>query len=282
MKNWKKLICIGMAAAAATAILAGCGTSNTPASGQKKVLRIANECSYAPYNWSQPTDANGAVKIKGTNEYANGYDIIIAKKIADAIGADLEVQKIEWDGLAPAVVSGKIDMAIAGMSITEKRKQSVDFTKPYYYANIVALVKADGPYANAKSLADLSGATATSQLNTIWYDMIDQVPNVNKLPAIDNVPGMIVSLDSGKCNLVVCDKPTAEAAAFANKGLKMLTMDEANGFKASKEDVEIGIAVRKGNTELEDAVNKVLSQMTPEDFDKIMKEAIEEQPLASK
>lgn len=264
----------------AMAVTAGCGGGDKKADSGKKVLKVGMECAYAPYNWSQPSADGGAVKIAGSNEYAYGYDVMIAKKLADSMGADLEIHKIEWDGLAPAVVSGKIDAAIAGMSITSKRKESVDFTKPYYYATVVALVKKDSPQAQAKSVADLKGSVATSQLNTIWYDQIDQVPDVKKLPAIDNVPGMIVALKSGKCNLIVTDIPTAKAAAFANPDLTMVTFPEGQGFKTSKEDVEIGIAIKKGNKELADAMNKVLGGMTEADFNKIMDEAIKKQPLA--
>ena len=223
---------------------------------------------------------NNAVKIAGSNEYAYGYDVMMAKKLADSMGADLEIHKIEWDGLAPAVVSGKIDAAIAGMSITSKRKETVDFTKPYYYATVVALVKKDSEQAKAQSVADLKGSVATSQLNTIWYDQIDQVPDVKKLPAIDTVPGMIVALTSGKCNLIVTDIPTAKAAAFANPELTVLNFEEGKGFKTSREDVEIGIAVKKGNTELVKAMVAVLEKMTAADFDKMMDEAIKKQPLA--
>lgn len=275
----KAAICMGMMALMIVA--AGCGGGGDK-DKKEKVFKVGMECAYAPYNWSQTSADNGAVKIAGSNEYANGYDVMIAKKLADSMGAKLEVYKMEWDGLAPAVVSGKIDAAIAGMSITSKRKQSVDFTKPYYYASVVALVKADGPYANAKSVADLKGAVATSQLNTIWYDQIDQVPDVQKLPAIDNVPGMIVALRSGKCNLIVCDIPTAKAAVFANPDLKMLQFADDKGFKTSREDVEIGIAVKKGNKELTEALDKVLGGMTEADFNKIMDEAIKIQPLAQK
>jgi putative lysine transport system substrate-binding protein len=194
----------------------------------------------------------------------------------------LEVNKIEWDGLAPAVMSGKIDAAIAGMSITAKRKQSVDFTKPYFYATVIALVRADSPQAKAQSVADLKGSSATSQLNTIWYDQIDQIPNAKKLPAIDNVPGMIVALESGKCDVIVTDIPTGKAAVFANPKLKVLNFAEGKGFKTSQEDVEIGIAIKKGNTELKTALDKVLGGMKPADFDKMMDEAIQKQPLAKK
>lgn len=263
--------------AASMIFAAGCGGDKA---SDKKVLKVGMECAYAPYNWSQNSADGGAVKIAGSNEYAYGYDVMMAKKLADSMGAELEIQKIEWDGLAPAVVSGKIDAAIAGMSITSERKQSVDFTKPYYYANVVALVRKDTPQAKATSVEELRGATATSQLNTIWYDQIDQVPEVNKLPAIDNVPGMIVALTSGKCNLIVTDIPTAKAAAFANPELTVLQFPEDKGFKTSKEDVEIGIAIKKGNKELKDAMDAVLGKMTPADFDKMMDEAIQKQPLA--
>lgn len=276
--NLRKLALCAVAGVMAASMIfaAGCGDK----ASDKKVLKVGMECAYAPYNWSQNSADGGAVKIAGSNEYAYGYDVMMAKKLADSMGAELEIQKIEWDGLAPAVVSGKIDAAIAGMSITSERKQSVDFTKPYYYANVVALVRKDTPQAKATSVEELRGATATSQLNTIWYDQIDQVPEVNKLPAIDNVPGMIVALTSGKCNLIVTDIPTAKAAAFANPELTVLQFPEDKGFKTSKEDVEIGIAIKKGNKELKDAMDAVLGKMTPADFDKMMDEAIQKQPLA--
>jgi len=263
---------------------AGCGGDEKKDEGAKapKVFKVGMECAYAPYNWSQTDDKNGAVQIAGSSEYAYGYDVMIAKKLAEAMGAKLEIHKMEWDGLAPAVVSGKIDAAIAGMSITSKRKESVDFSKPYYYADVVALIKKDGPYAQAKSVADLKGATATSQLNTIWYDVIDQVPEVNKLPAIDTVPGMIVALASGKANLIVCDIPTAKAAAYANKDLTVLYFEENKGFKVSQEEVEIGIAIQKNKPELKKALDDVLGKMTKDDFNKLMDEAIAKQPLTQK
>lgn len=168
LKRFAQLALCGLMLVAMV-VMAGCG-GDKKADSNKKVLKVAMECAYAPYNWSQTSAEGGAVKIAGTNEYAYGYDVIMAKKLADSMGADLEIHKIEWDGLAPAVVSGKVDAAIAGMSITSERKQAVDFTKPYYYATVVALVKKDSPQAQAKSVADLKGSIATSQLNTIWYD----------------------------------------------------------------------------------------------------------------
>lgn len=279
MKFSKKLLTMALCALmlVTMALAAGCGGDKKTS---KKVLKVGMECGYAPYNWTQTNADNGAVKIAGSSEYALGYDVMVAKLMAEAVGAELEIHKIEWDGLAPAVASGKIDAAIAGMSITSKRKESVDFTAPYYYATVVGLVKKDSPQAQAKSVADLKGSIATSQLNTIWYDQIDQVPEVTKLPGIENVPGMIVALTSGKCNLIVTDIPTAMAASFANKDLAVLEFAEGKGFKTSKEDVEIGIALKKGNTELKKAMDAKLTKMTEADFKKMMEEAIKKQPLA--
>ena len=99
------------------------------------------ECAYAPYNWTQPDDSNGAVPISGSNEYAYGYDVMMAKKICEELGYDLEIVRLDWDSLIPAVTTGQADCVIAGQSITSERLQAVDFTVPYYYASIVTLVK---------------------------------------------------------------------------------------------------------------------------------------------
>lgn len=105
-------------------------------------LKISMECAYDPFNWTQTTDANGAVPIKGsTNTYANGYDVQIAKYIAAELGMSLEIIANEWDSLIPAVKSGAVDGIIAGMSPTEERMKEVDFTSCYYRSNLVIVYK---------------------------------------------------------------------------------------------------------------------------------------------
>jgi putative lysine transport system substrate-binding protein len=280
MQKMKKMITLVLCFAmfASLVVLTGCSSDKKEAS--KKVLKVGMECGYAPFNWTQTTDANGAVKIAGTSEYAYGYDVIMAKKLAESMGYDLEIHKIEWDGLAPAVSTGKVDAVIAGMSITSKRKESVDFSSVYYNASIVALTQKDSSFANAKSVADLQGAVATSQLNTIWYDLIKQIPDAKIQPAIDNVPGMIVALTSGKVQVLVLDKPTAMAAAFSNPNLVMLDFKDGKGFEASQEDVEMGIAVKKGNSDLLKQLNEKLGSISEGERNKMMEEAIQKQPLS--
>lgn len=276
MKRLKNLIAVALCVVTVT-LLVGCGSKSA---SEEKVLRVGMECGYAPFNWTQTDDANGAVKIKGSDEYAYGYDVMMAKKIADKIGYKLEVNKMEWDGLVPGITSGKIDASIAGQSITAERLQSVDFSDVYYKASIVAITKKGTAYENAKSVADLKGAVCTSQLNTVWYDMLKQIPDANIQPAIDTVPALMVALDSGKANAIVTDKPTAMAAAYSNPNLVVLDFEGDKAFKASDEDVNMGIAVKKGNKELTDKINKALSEITEDERNKMMEEAIKVQPLA--
>ncbi|MBE6635191.1 MAG: transporter substrate-binding domain-containing protein [Ruminococcaceae bacterium] len=104
-------------------------------------LKIAMECAYDPFNWSQTTDANGAVKISGSDLYANGYDVQIAKYIAAELGMALEIYAVEWDSLIPGLQAGTYDAIIAGMSPTDDREEVVDFTDCYYNSNLVVIYK---------------------------------------------------------------------------------------------------------------------------------------------
>lgn len=246
-------------------------------------LTVAMECSYAPYNWTQPTDANGAVQIKDSPDYAYGYDVMMAQYLADKLGMKLEIVKLDWDSLVTAVQSGTVDCVIAGQSITAKRLKQVDFTTPYYYASIVCLVKADGAYAGATGVADLSGATCTSQQATVWYDVcLPQIKDANVLAAMESAPAMLVALTSGRCDLVVTDMPTAMAACIAYPELKLLdfTGSEDN-FDVSDEEINIGISLQKGNSELLGKLNEALATLTTDDFTRMMDEAIAVQPLSN-
>ena len=266
-----------------TACSGGEESSTAAKSGlEDGVLTVAMECAYAPYNWTQADDSNGAVPIKDSNNYANGYDVIIAKKLAEELGVELEIVKSDWDSLIPAVQSGTVDCVIAGQSTTADRMQQVDFTEPYFYATIVTLTKSDSQYASAASVADLSGATATSQMNTIWYNnCLPQIPDANILPAQADAPAMLVALNSGTCDIVVTDKPTGLAACVAYPDFTMLDFTGTEGeFEVSDEDINIGISLKKGNTELKEKLDSVLSTMTEEDFTELMDQAISVQPLS--
>lgn len=265
-------------------VLTGCQNQTEEKNGENtKVLRVGMECAYAPYNWAQADDSNGAVPISGSSEYAYGYDVMMAKFLAEKLGYELEIYQIDWDSLPVALQSNKIDCVIAGQSITSERLETVDFTTPYYYASIVGLTKSDSKYANATGVSDLEGVTCTSQINTVWYDTcLPQIKNANILPAMEVASQMLVALDSGKTELVVTDMPTAMAATKVYENFTILdfTNSEKDNFEVSDEEINIGISVRKGNTELLNELNTALAELDTTDFEEMMNTAISVQPLS--
>lgn len=264
--------------------LSGCIVDSSAHSGvEDGVLTIAMECGYAPYNWTQTDDSNGAVLIKDTSDFANGYDVMIAKRICEANGWELEVVRSDWDSLVPGVQTGVIDAVIAGQSMTEERSKQVDFAGPYYYASFAILVKKDSPLANATSIKDFGGYKGTAQSATIWYsDCLPQMDGAKIQTAAESAPAMIMGVETGVFDFVVTDLPTATGATIAYDDLKMLDFTGTDGdfvFDNREELVNIGISLRKGNTVLKDAIDNYLSTLTVEDFNEIMDEAIRVQPL---
>jgi len=254
----------------------GASSENVKSSGSN-TFRVGMECGYAPFNWTQQGDANGAVKIEGTAEYAGGYDVEIAKRIAEGLGKELVVVKIEWDGLVPALTSGMIDAIIAGMSPTEERKQTIDFSDIYYESDLVMVVKKGSKYENATSLKDFKGAKITAQLNTFHYTVIDQIEGVNKQNAMDNFPAMRVALQAGMIDGYVSERPEGVSAQAANPDFKMVEFTD--GFKTSPEDTAIAVGLRKGS-DLTGKINEILKGISHEERLQIMDQAIQNQPAA--
>ena len=265
------------------------GESSQTAAGtgvEDGVLTVGMECAYAPYNWMQMDDSNGAVPISNVQgSYANGYDIMIAKKICEENGWELEVVSSAWDSLVPGVQSGTLDACIAGQSMTADRMSQVDMAGPYYYATIVCVTTKDSPYADAQSIADLAGGKCTAQSGTIWYDScLPQIDGAEFASPAETAPAMIMSLQTGTVDFICTDMPTAMAAAEKDPDLVILDFSGTDGdFQFASEEeraenVNIGISVRKGNTELLDAMNDVLGGMTESDFNSLMEEAIAIQP----
>ena len=275
----KKILCVLMAVAMLVCMTA-CGSAGK--SGvEDGVLTVGMECAYAPYNWTQTDDSNGAVPIANVpGAYANGYDVMMAKKICEANGWKLEVKKLDWDSLVPAVQTGEIDCAIAGQSMTAEREEVVDFAGPYIYASIVCLVQKDSPLASATGISQLTG-TCTSQRGTIWYDTcLPQIKGADIQSAADDAGAMLLAVSSGTCNFVCTDMPTAQGAVITYPNLTILDFSGSeDDFDVSEEEVNIGISVREGNKTLLDAMNKVLSPMNADDFNALMAQAVAVQPI---
>ena len=273
LRNVKRFIMPALGIILAAGFFGGC-TKKDDASGVAE-LKVGMECAYAPFNWTQTDDGNGAVPISGGG-YAAGYDVEIAKKIADGLGMKLTIVKTEWDGLLPGITSGKIDAIIAGMSPLPERLESIDFSDAYYVSDLVVVVKKDGPYANAKNLTDLSGARITAQLNTFHYTVIDQIPGVSMETAMDDFPTMIAALSADKIDGYVSERPGAIAASVSNPNLSFIVFN--NGFAYTADDASIAVGLKKGS-ELTQKINQILSGVSESDRNKMMDRAVEQNPV---
>ena len=264
MKKLRKLLLIALLVFVST-------FSITEASDNKKdVLRVGMEVNYAPFNFSEVNQDNGAVPIKNSpGEYANGYDVAIAKRIADELGMDLEIHKIDWDGLIPALTSGKIDSIIAGMSPTEEREKQIDFTGSYYDADIGMVSKIDSKYINAKSINDFKDAKVTGQLGTFHYDIIDQIDGVNKQQALDSFPTMIAATKAGTIDAYVSDRAGASSAISTNPDLVFIDFAPEDGFEVDPSFTSIAVGLKKGS-ELKEPIDQVLASLSKDEQNKIM------------
>ncbi len=281
------VMCLGLAACAAPA--AAPAATEAPASATEapvateapatqEPFRVGLECNYAPFNWTQESGTETTVPIP-EGGFADGYDVQMAKLIADALGRELVIVKTEWDGLAPALISGKIDAIIAGMSPTAKRAVTIDFTDPYYESDLVIVVKKDSPLAAAKSIADFKGTKIVAQLNTFHDTVVDQIPDVQHQTPMENFPAMIVAITSGKVDGYVSERPGAVSAVASNPDLTFVQFETGQGFEASPEDVAVAVGLPKGS-DLVGPINEILAGISKEQRQQMMDEAVARQPLS--
>ena len=252
-----------------------CGCCSALAEG---TLRVGMECNYAPFNWTQTEESEYTVPIEGGMGYADGYDVQIAKRLAEGLGMELVIVKTEWDGLPMGVMSGMLDAIIAGMSPTEERRATLDFSDAYYTSRLVVVVRKDSKYAGAKTLADLSGAAITGQLNTFHYSVIPQIPGVNQVMAMETFPAMVVAVKAGAVDGYVAEQPGAEADCLANPELTYIRFEDGQGFVASEDDVSIAVGLQKGSPLME-KINEILASIDEDTRLQLMLDAQSRQPL---
>lgn len=243
---------------------------------EEEVLRIGTDAAYAPFSWTQSDASNGAIPIEGTNQYANGYDIQVAKAIAEQLGKKPLVVKTSFTGLIPALTSGKVDLIIAGMSPTEERRLQIDFSETYYRSAPVLVVRSDSSYAQAKQLSHFSGAAITSQQGTYLYDLIPQIEGAKQQTAMGDFTQIRQALLSGLIDAYVTDRPDGIAAEAASPEFKMIIPED--GFEVSASDVDLAIGIKKGNDKLKATVNQVLAS-TLKDQQALMDQVVPWQPL---
>ncbi len=280
----------------AVMVLSGCDSKNTTkadasssgSSEEKKVLRVGMECAYAPFNWTQSSEevSNGdqAVPIYGTSDYAYGYDVMVAQKLADELGLQLEIHKVEWSSIVLGMNAGDYDVILAGMGYTQEREQTVDFTDPYYIRPNVLIVKKDSKYANASTLTEFTGASATTQIGTIWEKYVPQIPEVNQLTYFETTSEVVMAVQTGAADCGVLDEPTAMSAAIANPDLTYIALEETDGFVVPEgQSLNVCIAVKEGDTELKKALDDTLDaiEWDEDKMTETMNLAVTLQPLSN-
>ena len=202
-----------------------------PPATESSQFRVGMECAYAPSNWqeSAATDTNVPVEnVAGA--YAEGYDVQIARILADQLGKELVIVKLSWDGLIDALNQGQIDAIIAGMMDTAERRESINFSDPYKETIYSMMVLAGSPYENAASIQDFSGAAVLGQQGTALDDVIDQIEGVEHLSPVGSVPDMISRLQQGTCDAIVINEESAPGYLASNPDFRLITFSEGNGF----------------------------------------------------
>ena len=264
-------------------LLTGCAsgsaasTSASASSTATETLRVGMECNYAPFHWSTTTTHDTTPPLSSV-DYCDGYDVVIATKLAEATNRKVQIVKLDWDNLILSLNNNQIDAIIAGMTDTAEREQEVAFTDPYYESEEVMIVKASGNYTKATNIQDFSGAKVQGQMNTIYDEVIDQINGVTHMPAAESFPAAVQALQSGAIDGVVSELPVANGVVAANKDLAIVRFASGKNFDA---DTTVSVAVRKTDTDLKDALNAALKNISTSDREQLMEAAVNRQPATN-
>ena len=257
---------------------------------ESKVLRVGMECAYAPFNWTQETDTTPdgsvAAPIYGSDYYAYGYDVAVAQMLAEEMGMELEIHKVEWSSIGISMDAGDYDCIIAGMGRTAEREMSYGFTEPYYYRDNCIVVKKGGSYENVSKLSDLAGTgcRVTTQLGTGWVPLLDQIEGAQTGANYETTSECFMAISNGTADICIVDLPTAQPAALTNDDLVIITLDESDTFTGDDEMVNVCIATRKDDTKLCGRIQTALDSIGWNDkakMDELMSRVITQQPAAN-
>ena len=273
------------------ALLALLSSLSLSACGSNQVdntrLVIGMECAYQPFNWTETKANDFTLPIDGTNEFADGYDIAIARYLSKDLGRDVVIKRIEWDDLIPSLNQGSINMVLAGMSSTAERRKNIDFTEPYLKSDLAFLIKQENiPAGNSKDnplsydgLKELfRGKSLVCQANVVGDDIIedyfasDASLNINHSAAQQTYPLAALDVQSGISFAMPAELPVVEAMA-ALDGLGVLYCDYSFLSEGDLEGLSVNIGLKKGNSELLRDLNASLSRLSQEERSRLMGEA---------
>lgn len=252
-------------------------TDASDAFGSDGKLRVGMEAAYAPYNWQVTEEAaSKTIPIENVSgAYADGYDVQIAKAVASDLGLEPVAVKLEWDGLIEALNNGQIDVIIAGMTATPERKESIDFTDPYYVGTYGLMVQKGSAYENAQSIQDFAGAAVLGQKDTLLDTVIDEIKGVNHLSPVPTVPDQISNLLAGSCDAITFDVGNIASITEAHPELVGIIFQDGKGFS---EEVPVNIGISKGREDVVKTMNKTLAGISEDERQAIWEAAVERQP----
>lgn len=275
MKKTRKVV-LSLALAVASITMASCQNVNTNLTTEG-VLVVGMECAYHPYNWTETTKSESNVAIENVNNaYAEGYDVQVAKIIAEELNLTLKIKAYEFNGLVSALNVGEIDAIIAGMSPTAERKEAIDFTNDYYTSTHVLLLKTDSKFASGTTLDDFAGARVIGQIGTLYASLVPQMVEHGAIAGVnlDTVPAIVNAILQNTVDLTIVEEPVAKGI-IAQYGEDLLTYVKIeNEFEVAQEDIMVSIGVRK-NFVLTSKINEILTNtLTSERRISLMEEAI--------
>ena len=240
-------------------------------------LRVGMECAYAPNNWQESEASDTNVPIENVpGAYAEGYDVQWARIIADYLGLELVIVKMDWDGLIPALNEGQIDAIIAGMMDTAARREAINFSTPYHATEYGMMVNAGSPFESAKTIQDFKGASVLGQKDTALDSVIDQIDGVEHLTAVSSIPDMIARLQQGACDAITVNVENAPAYMASNPNFVLITFAEGDGFELPAKGSCVGI--RYDDNDLVALVNEALAGVEQAQRDEMWNTAAEKAP----
>lgn len=248
-------------------------------------LVIGMEADYAPFNWTEAKESSDNLKItNGGGGYAGGYDVYIAKRLSQSLGMEVDVIKQSFDTLCIDCKVGNINMILAGMTDTEERRQSVDFTDEYYRSEVVLLARKDiseqyeGKTLSGEDLPSLlKGKNVVSQRTTVEDDMIASfVRNYScyHSPAQETYALACKDVENGTADFLVVELPVAQGYVKSMSGLGIIRLNQdVLGIDLAQLGVSIGVS--KDNPGLKSALNAALKKITPQERADLMEKAVE-------
>lgn len=259
--------------------LSGCSNSQDEAT-----FVIGMEANYPPFNWTEQSKTDDNVLIEGKrNEYAYGYDVRVARFIAEDNGWKLSIKAMGWDALIPSLANGQIRAICAGMSATSERLESIDFTNPYYDSALVLVTRKNDPRFSEEGDFDFKNASKGVKLITQSGTFEDDIASdwardygAIHCGATDSYPDAFYQVEQGNADAVICEKPVAKSTTSSLTDLQIITFDNSLLDKKYQEQTKICLGIKKGDpTSIKEKINASLAKLDESTREEWMDEAID-------